>query len=253
MPDDLVIAALDRRPDLAENLGRMAEYWPVFVLNDPISSFYYVTAERDHPEHVLVAYDEYDPEVPVARAYSVPFDSGIDGRAALPPDGWDAVIRWAALDRSLGRTPNCVSALEITIRPDWRGQGLAAIMLNAMRDNVRRLGFDTLVAPVRPTGKPAEPATSMSEYAFRIRDDGLPADPWLRVHVRAGGEIVGVCPRAMVISGTLEEWRAWTGLAFDRTGDVDVPDALVPVHCSVEHDHAVYVVPGVWVEHTVSG
>jgi hypothetical protein len=28
-----------------------------------------------------------------------------------------------------------------------------------------------------------------------------------------------------------------------------VPGALVPVQCSVEHDYAVYVEPGVWVHH----
>lgn len=126
------------------------------------------------------------------------------------------------------------------------------MLLDAMRDNARRLGFGELVAPVRPAGKAAEPHTPMRDYAFRTRDDGLPADPWLRTHVRAGGEIVGVCRRAMVVPGTLAEWRAWTGLPFDRTGDVLVPGALVPVHRGVEHDHAVYVEPGVWMRHRLS-
>lgn len=125
-------------------------------------------------------------------------------------------------------------------------------MLAAMRDNVRRLGFDELVAPVRPSAEADEPRTPMSDYAFRARGDGLPVDPWLRVHARAGGEIVRVCPRAMTISGSLAEWREWTGEPFDRTGDLEVPGALVPVHCSVEHDHAVYVEPGVWVRHSLA-
>jgi len=33
---------------------------------------------------------------------------------------------------------------------------------------------------------------------------------------------------------------------------VIVPEALVPVHCDAEHDHAVYVEPNVWVEHALS-
>ena len=33
-----------------------------------------------------------------------------------------------------------------------------------------------------------------------------------------GAEVVKVCPRAMTISGTLEEWRGWTGLPFDTSG-----------------------------------
>lgn len=67
--------------------------------------------------------------------------------------------------------------------------------------------------------------------------------------VRAGGRIVRVAPRSMVIPGTLDEWRQWTGLAFDKTGPVHVPQALTPVHCDTEHDHAVYVEPNVWVHH----
>jgi hypothetical protein len=57
----------------------------------------------------------------------------------------------------------------------------------------------------------------------------------------------------MVVAGSLAEWRAWTGLPFDRTGDAIVPRALVPVHCDTGHEHAVYVEPNVWVEHNLTG
>ena len=42
-----------------------------------------------------------------------------------------------------------------------------------------------------------------------------------------------------------------TGLPFDVTGPVVVPGALVPVHCDVDQDHAVYVEPNVWVHHRI--
>jgi GNAT superfamily N-acetyltransferase len=251
MSTDLVIEPLDRRPDLAPMLGKLSDVWPTFMTRDPVSDFYYETVERDHPEHVLVAFDAANPDVPVARAFTAPFEFGTAERASLPDGGWDTVIRWAALDRSLGRSPTHVSALEIAISRDRQGSGLAPVMLQAMRENVHRLGYTELFAPVRPSAKSREPLAPMSEYAFRTRADGLPEDPWLRVHVRAGGEIVRVCPRSMVVSGSLAEWREWTGLPFDRTGDVVVPGALVPAHCSVEHDHAVYVEPNVWVRHRI--
>jgi hypothetical protein len=82
-----------------------------------------------------------------------------------------------------------------------------------------------------------------------VRDDGLPADAWLRIHVRAGARIVKVAPRSMTIPGTLAEWRDWTGLPFDTPGPVVVPGALVPVHCDPAQDMAVYVEPNVWVWH----
>lgn len=247
------MAPLDERPELAPLMWQLPDLWPAFMRQDPISNLYYERVEEDHAGFAMVAYDARRPDELVARLCAVPFAFGPEyGRPELPEAGWDAVIRWGWADRVDGRAPTHVSALEIAIRPDRRGAGLASVLLAAMRENVRRRGFSDLFAPVRPSMKAAEPHTPMSEYASRTRADGLPHDAWLRVHVRAGAEVVGVCPRAMTISGSVQEWRDWTGEPFDRTGDVVVPGALVPVHCSLEHDHAVYVEPGVWVHHRLA-
>jgi hypothetical protein len=139
--------------------------------------------------------------------------------------------------------------VEINVRRTERGAGLSAIMLGEMTRRARLAGFDDLIAPVRPSGKAEEPTAPMSDYAARRRPDGLPFDPWLRTHVRAGGTIVRVCPRSMVIGGSLDEWRRWTSLPFDGSGDVLVPGALSPVHVDLAQDHAVYVEPNVWVRH----
>jgi hypothetical protein len=53
----------------------------------------------------------------------------------------------------------------------------------------------------------------------------------------------------MTVTGTLAQWREWTGLAFDAPGEVLVPGALLPLHCEPGHDFAVYVEPNVWVHH----
>lgn len=89
----------------------------------------------------------------------------------------------------------------------------------------------------------------MSEYAFRTRADGLPEDPWLRIHVRAGGVIDKIAPASMVVGASLASWRRWTGLPFDVGGRVEVPGALSLVHCAPGDDHGVYVEPNVWVRH----
>ncbi|WP_285501233.1 N-acetyltransferase [Actinokineospora sp. NBRC 105648] len=237
---------LAERPDLDPWLDVFPGGWPEFMLHDPIAALYYNLAGKHYAEHVLIAYDRDHPDRAVAKAYTVPFHWDED---VLPPGGWDRVIQRATLNRGQGDEPNLVSALEISIQTDHRGSGLAAVMLEAMRANVRRLGFDTLVAPVRPNGKPDHPDVPMGQYAAWTRADGLPVDPWLRVHVRAGGTIEAVAVRSMTIAGTLPEWRAWTGLPFDQAGPVHVPGALVPVHCDLTHDHAVYIEPNVWVRH----
>lgn len=245
---DILTATVGQRPDLARLLHDFDD-WPPFMLQDPVASLYYDDPVEAYPEFVIVAVDRDQPDRLVAKGYSVPFTWDEDPTESLPEDGWDAVILLAALDRFAGRRGNLVSALEISVRSDLQGTGLSGVMLAAMRDNAAWLGFAHLVAPVRPNGKHLHPDMSIRDYAALLRDDGLPADPWLRVHVRAGGTIVGVSPRAMTMAGTTAQWREWTGLPFDTTGAVTVPGALIPVQCDVAQDYAVYCEPCIWVHH----
>ncbi|WP_214413687.1 N-acetyltransferase [Sphaerisporangium fuscum] len=243
---DLHITTLAERPELEPQLWTMSHSWPAYMKEDPAANLFYPIASTEYAEFTLVAVDRAAPGTLVARAFSVPFTLGDD---ELPDDGWDGVLWRAARTRRRGDSPDAVSALEITIRPDLQGKGLSAVMLAALRAQAGRLGFGELLAPVRPNGKHLRPRTPMAEYAALRRPDGLPVDPWLRVHARAGGVIEKIAPRSMMVGGTLAEWRGWTGLPFDTTGDVEVPGALVPVHCDADHDHAVYVEPNVWVRH----
>lgn len=239
----LTISVLAERPDLVGPMWDMPNSWPEFMRHDPIGGLFYGNVESRFSEFVLVAQDDAG-EV-VACAYSIPF---VRSDHPLPDNGWDCVIRNGLLASIRGEEPNAISAIEIAVRPDLQGTGLSGQMLEAMRDNAARHGFAELVAPVRPNGK-ADAHEPMSTYAFRVRGDGLPVDPWLRVHVRAGGRIEKVAARSMVIPGTLEEWREWTGLPFDEPGPVVVPQALAPVNCDVVHGVATYVEPNVWVVH----
>jgi GNAT superfamily N-acetyltransferase len=245
---DVLTATVAQRPDLARLLGDF-NVWPPFMRQDPIGSLYYADAVTAYPEFVLTAVDRGEPDRLVAKGYSVPFTWDEDPATTLPEDGWDGVVIEATLDRLAGRRGNLVSALEISIRPDMQGQGISGAMVAAMCENARELGFDSLVAPVRPNGKHLHPDVSIEDYAALTREDGLPVDPWLRVHVRAGGTVVGVAARAMAMAGSLAEWREWTGLPFDTSGRVKVPEALVPVLCDIDQDFAAYVEPCIWVHH----
>ncbi len=253
---NLSIVPLAKRPDLLEAIwsDELMSNWPAFMLEDPTANLYFAPGRFERfLEFMLVAFDAAQPERVLARAFSVPFALGEPfNRPALPSGGWDAVVRWADQDALVGREANAVSALEMTLHPALKGQGASRLMLDALKRNTSRLGFETLYAPVRPTHKALEPLTPMADYAFRIREDGLPSDPWLRVHVRAGGEIVKVAPTSMVIAGTLEQWRSWTGLPFDSSGPTPAPGALSPVQVDVEQDYAVYVEANVWVRHRCS-
>ncbi|MEU1225428.1 N-acetyltransferase [Streptomyces sp. NPDC005828] len=247
---DLNISTLAERPELEGAMWSMKDLWPEFMMYDPVGWANMGRIVREFPEYVLVATDATG--AVVARGFSVPFRLDAEGRRELPARGWDEVLNWAFSDLRHGREADTVSAIEITVDLGHLGKGLSHRMLAAMRANAGRLGFAELVAPVRPNGKHLEARASIHEYAFRTREaDGLPHDPWLRVHVRAGGVIEAVAPASMTVSGSLEQWRTWTGLPFDTDGPVEVEGALVPVHCEAARGYAVYVEPNVWVRHRI--
>jgi GNAT superfamily N-acetyltransferase len=253
----LAVFTLAERPDLRAQLfsAEFQSGLPEFMRHDPAAALYFNDGNLDrYVDFALAAVDRERPDRAIARAFSVPFafDAAIAGREALPEDGWDGIIRWAYQDYLKGRVANAVSALEINVLAPYRGRGIAQLMLAAMQENTRARGFTDLYAPLRPSDKHTEPLTPFADYIARCRGDGLPYDSWVRTHVRVGAAIVKVAPCSMVVAGTLAEWSAWTGMAFDNSGPTIVPWALSPVHVSVEQNHAVYIEPNLWIHHRLS-
>lgn len=245
---ELRITTLAERLDLLPQLDAFPDTWPEFLYHSS-SAVLYGAAVTAHARYCLIAVDPAAPDELVAKACAVPFGWAGDPDRDLPPDGYDGVLARASADLVAGRRGNLVGAIEVVVRAERRGTGISRLMLDAVRRNVRALGHTSLVVPVRPTRKHEHPEVPMAEYVGWTRDDGLPADPWLRVHVRAGARVVGVAPRSMMVAGSLAEWRGWTGLPFDGAGPVTVPGALVPAYCRTDADSVVYVEPNVWVHH----
>jgi hypothetical protein len=131
---DLLVTTAAQRPDLVPLLGEFND-WPTFMLQDPVAPLYYSDHVTEYPEFILVAIDRDHPDRLVAKGYSVPFTWDRDPNEALPAGGWDDVILTSVLDRLAGRRGTMVSALEISVRPDLRDQGLSSVMLAAMRRN----------------------------------------------------------------------------------------------------------------------
>jgi GNAT superfamily N-acetyltransferase len=249
-PMVLEISTLRQHPNRRREIFSAAfqpPFWPEFLLHDPAASFYFAAPFFDR--YIDYAFAVVESGVVVGRAFSVPFAFNIEGRHELPDGGWDEVIRWAHEDQLLGRRATAVSALEISILPHARGRGFSRAILEAVRQNTRELGFSDLYAPVRPTEKARQPIMALRDYVAATRSDGLPQDPWLRVHVRAGGTIVKIAPCAMTVSATLAEWTAWTGLRFESSGLVIIDGGLAPLRVCVEKGQGVYVEPGVWIHH----
>lgn len=238
------------RPDLADTADRLqGSIWPEFMLHDAVPNRLWgrMTGEFPHTQFMLL--DEN--ETILASGNSIPLAWDGDP-ASLPDDGFDWAFEHAIQGFDAGVTPNTLCAIAISILPAWQGKGLSSLMVQAMANIGRSLGFANLIAPVRPNRKQYYPLIPMDEYITWKNDAGDPFDAWLRVHVKLGGEILRACPQAMRIEGTLADWESWTAMRFPGSGDHIVPGALNPVHIDRAADRGWYVEPNVWTLHRLA-
>ena len=81
---------------------------------------------------------------------------------------------------------------------------------------------------MRPNWKERYPLTPIERYAAWTRDDGLPFDPWMRVHARLGAEDPAPGARVAADRRTVAEWEEWTAMAFPESGEYVFPHGLAP-------------------------
>ena len=231
------------RPDLAARTGEIEDTFAAFLGHGEVALRHWHKLRPELPELQFVLWDEESDAV-VAHGRTLP------ARAAEGlPGGIDDMLE-AWFGDAKRPEPDVLSAMVAVVDRGRQGQGLSRLVISAMVDLARRHRFPALIAPVRPTWKDRYPLIPMERYVSWKRDDGLPFDPWLRMHARLGAELLEVCPESMRIAGSAEEWEAWTGLAFPDDGDYVVPGALVPVRFA--GGRGTYVEPNVWMRHRVA-
>ena len=165
------------------------------------------------------------------------------------PASWDEAYIQGIDQHQEGKTPNSLSLLAAVVDPDQTGRGLSRVLIQSMKNLAVDRGLSRLIAPVRPTLKARYPLTPMERYIEWKRDDGLPLDPWIRVHARMGARALKIAPASMTVSGSISDWELWTDLRFPESGPYVVPDALQPIRIDVESDLGTYEDPNVWMEH----
>jgi len=125
-------------------------------------------------------------------------------------------------------------------------------MVGAMRAGAKAAGYRAVIANVRPTWKERYPLIPIERYATWTRDDGLPFDPWMRLHARLGARVVRASPRALIVRGSVADWESWTGMSFPDTGSYVVPRATRPVDIDRERDEGVYYDENAWMVHDIA-
>lgn len=235
------------RPDLWRRSDEeITGVWPEYNRHGDVLNEYWGRLEEEFADFQFVLHDE-EADLVLAQGHSIP--CAWDGTVAGLPAGIDGLVEDAFRLRAAGGAPTALSALAIEIPPAHQRQRLSEPMLGAMRDIAARHGLADLIAPLRPTWKERYPLTPIERYAAWTRADGLPFDPWIRLHVRLGGESLGPEARSLRITGTVAEWESWTEMVFPETGQYVVPEALNLVDIDRERDRGVYVEENLWVRH----
>jgi len=130
---------------------------------------------------------------------------------------------------------------------DQQGRGLSRLVLQAMAALARESGLDSLIAPVRPSIKDRYPLIPIAAYAQWRRGDGLPFDPWLRVHARLGATVLRAEPRSMEFAAPVADWERWLGMDLPHPGEYIFPHRLAPL--TVTGGMGRYWEPNAWMRH----
>jgi GNAT superfamily N-acetyltransferase len=248
VPEGLRLVTLAEQPDIADDLEAQGQsVWPEFLEHDEVADRHWHHLREDFASFQIALVEE-DGTI-IASARSAPLSW--DGTALHLPHGWDDQLERTVLDLRSGVPANTLGALLIVVDPDRRGEHLGGRMIGAFRACAEVHGFRWLIACVRPTLKERYPLVPIEAYARWTRGDGLPFDPWIRLHLRAGGRIARPEPQSMRIAGTVADWEAWTGMAFPDSGPYVVPGAASVVEIDRGLDVGLHHDPNVWIVHDV--
>jgi len=245
-PEWLDCFTAEERPDLwmqVREQGLFEDVWPVYNNHGNHTGTYFSTLFPRHAGLQVLFTDRRCDRV-IARGRTIPFRW--DGKLDSLPAGIDAVGLQAVEEQD---EPTALSALAAEVATDYQGSGLSGLVILGMAEAARARGLAPLVAPIRPSWKDRYPLTPIERYAQWRRADGLPFDPWLRLHVRLGGRVLRTETRSLEITAPVADWETWTGMAFPEDGDYVFPQGLAPL--TVHDGTGRYWEPNIWVQHDV--
>ena len=225
IPDGVEVVTAAERPDLwtaLESDDRFAAVWPEYNHHGNDAGLYFAALFPEHADLQILVIDLASREV-IARGRTIPFRW--DRTLEDLPRGIDAVGLRAVKSTA---APTALSALAAEVLPEVQGRGLAGLVVMAMAAAARVRQLDVLVAPVRPSWKDRYPITPIDRYMRWQRDDGLPFDPWIRVHARLGASILRAEPSSMRIVHPVAAWERWVQMRFPDDGDYVFPGGLAP-------------------------
>ena len=246
---DLTLVTFNERPDLFDQqeiiCGRA---FPEFLYHSDTASAYWDKMISYHTAFQFMLLEQ-DQVAAVINCLPMDLDVPVD---ALPDDAFDWAFEKSINDFEVGKKLNAAVGVQIIVGEAYQGKGISTTAVKALKKACCQEGLEKIIIPVRPTLKSRYPLQSMNAYMRWQHGDGLPFDPWLRVHVRCKGRVVKVCSNAVEIKGSVAQWEKWTKMTFPESGEYVVEGALCPVAIDREHDLGKYVEPNVWVSYDLN-
>ena len=243
---DLTVVTFNQRPDLFDQQEQICgRAFPEFLYySDTAAAFWEkMISFHDAFQFMLL---EQDQVAAVINCLPMDLDMPV---GTLPDHAFDWAFEKSIKDYEDGNKPNAAVGVQIVVSEAYQGKGVSGTAIEALKKACLQKGLAKIIIPVRPTLKSRYPLQSMEDYIRWKRDDGLPFDPWLRVHVKCKASIVKVCGNAVEIKGTVAQWEKWTKMVFPLSGEYVVDGALRPVSIDRERNMGRYVEPNVWVSY----
>ena len=162
----------------------------------------------------------------------------------LPEGGWTELIERA--EAGFERRPAYAFAVGASVREELRGTGVAGELLTALRDRALSLGYRGLVAPVLPSARWRCPRLTTAAYAALRLPDMRHFDPWIRVHERIGGRIIGSCPISATFRAPRSDWERWFGVRLPSSGSIVLEGAG---ELELAFDTGLLIQESIWILH----
>jgi len=220
--------------------------WPKFY-HVPLENTAIDLMFNDWSEYQVAAFDEEGKLMGVGLVIPISWDGNND----TLPLGWYAAAQQGIDDWTTRKACTALTAYAIMVDKTFRRRGISNIILQAVLNMARSHGFHSLMVCARPVLKTKYPLIPIEQYAHWTTAKGELFDPWLRVHSRAGANLVRVSPSSVTFRGTISQWQEWTNMEFPASGQYIVEGALAPIIIDHERDLGVYDEPNVWMVHSI--
>ncbi len=174
------------------------------------------------------------------------------------PSGWQGTVR-RCYENTVGEQHTCdtLVGLFIKVEEDFRERGWAGRVVTAMKELGKRSGLSNLIIPLRlPTHyEKRYAAMPFEEFALLKRENGEYLDHWLRLHVRLGAEIIGLCKTSHQHALNVDDLRQQFECApIEESGDhlVSRHGEWFRAYVDLERECALVNQGCVWVRHSLS-